>query len=85
MMADKAERRYDTLQSAEASETICEALLPSAPDNTPQNNELKEASTAAGFQKPAIHADTDYLPSGLKASGVVIVTINEINSKVRSP
>ncbi len=37
MMTDKPERRYETLQSPGAYESICEALLPTGPHTTPQN------------------------------------------------
>jgi hypothetical protein len=64
-MTDRPERRYDTLQSPEAFESICEALLPSAPDNTPQNGESEQPSTASNLQKTAVHAESDYFPSRL--------------------
>lgn len=85
MMTDKQERRYDTLQSHEAFETICEALLPSAPDNTPQNGELEEAGSALDFQKTAIHAEADCFPGRLRSSKDVIVTTNEPLAKYETP
>jgi hypothetical protein len=37
MTVSNHERQYETIQSAGAYESICEALLPAAPANTPQN------------------------------------------------
>lgn len=63
MMTDRPERRYDTLQSPEAFESICEALLPSAPDNTPQNGVSEQPSPALDLQSAAVQAEADYFPS----------------------
>lgn len=63
MMTDRPERRYDTLQSPEAFESICEALLPSAPDNTPQNGESDQSSATLDLQSAAVQAEADYFPS----------------------
>ena len=62
-MTDRPERRYDTLQSPEAFESICEALLPSAPDNTPQNGESDQPSTALDLQSSAVQPEADYFTS----------------------
>lgn len=42
MITERPERRYDTLQCAGAFESICEALLPSTPANTPHNEFLDD-------------------------------------------
>ncbi|TAQ89564.1 hypothetical protein B7494_g2131 [Chlorociboria aeruginascens] len=53
MITDKNDRRFESMQMAGAFESICEALLPSAPVNTPQN--AGEVSTTAITDRKASH------------------------------
>lgn len=63
VMTDRPDRHYDTIQGLGAFESICEALLPSAPDNTPQGNASEQPTTTSPVQYPA--PDADYFPSTL--------------------
>ncbi len=63
IMAERLERPHDTLQSPEAFESVCEALLPSAPDNTPQNGKSDEPSITLDLEGAAVQVEVDYFPS----------------------
>jgi hypothetical protein len=65
MVTDRPDRRYDTIQGLGAFESICEALLPSAPDNTPQDNSSERPCTVSPRPNPAVSEEADYFPSML--------------------
>jgi hypothetical protein len=50
ILTEKQDRRFGSLQMPGAYDSLCEALMPSAPDNTPQN----EAETHAVAHNPIV-------------------------------
>ncbi len=63
MITDRTDRQYQTMQSVGAYESICEALLPSAPDNTPQNNAPDVPDSIPLFKEIAVTVEENYLPN----------------------
>lgn len=63
MMIDRQERRFETMQSAGAYESICEKLLPAAPDNTPQDTVGDRSCDTSITRETAIQEEADYYPS----------------------
>jgi hypothetical protein len=68
MMTDRPDRRYDTIQGLGAYESICEALLPSAPENTPQDDVAEQSHAVSPRPNPAAPEEADYFPSTLHRS-----------------
>jgi hypothetical protein len=84
MITDRSERRYETMSSAGAYESICEALLPSAPDNTPKNEIIEQSGVGVALKGAQAQADTGYYPSMLQRLEYPFVSTDENKSNLKN-
>lgn len=71
MSLDRTLPRFESMQNPGAYEYTCEALLPAAPVNTPQNGEHTPAKAQAG---PSYLSTSDTSPSASRCSSIFYCT-----------
>ncbi|TVY40980.1 hypothetical protein LOCC1_G003560 [Lachnellula occidentalis] len=100
ILAEKQDRRFESMQMAGAFESICEALsappMPAAPVNTPQNGadtplpELANAHTfrakAAGARQPSVKLETDpsLRPTSARMEASIINSVKSRQNNVHA-
>jgi len=75
LISERPEHRFESMQMAGAFESICEALMPSAPVNTPQNGEDTPVSMVVA-RKPSTKRATEFVscrcPKPLSRKSLVV-------------